>query len=95
MYAGNIAIDTSTIKVYDHSSATKALPNPIFAKGAPPLWLEIDACEIKWHVEHDLLAEPPKQPKCVKGVQKVRFAPYGSTKVRMTELPVMEGGGEL
>lgn len=74
------------------SSATADLPNPIFAKGAPPLWLEVDACEIEWGVENDLLDEPPRNPKCTKAIRKVRFAPYGSTKVRMTELPVIDSG---
>lgn len=99
--AWNIAIDPRTIVANDSASNTDTpLPNPVFAKGAPPLWIEVDACEVEWGVENDLLAPPPRRPKCMGAVGRVRFSPYGSTKVRMTELPVMagkglEGGGEL
>ncbi|KAI5788197.1 hypothetical protein FPQ18DRAFT_372851 [Pyronema domesticum] len=82
-----IAIDPKSIKVHEEGGA---LREPIYKKGGPPLWLELDACDIDWAVTDDILDLPPKNPVCKSGKKKVRFAPYGSTKVRMTELPIMK-----
>jgi hypothetical protein len=82
-----IAIDPKSIKVHEEGGV---LREPIYKKGGPPLWLELDACDIDWAVTDDILDLPPKNPVCKAGKKKVRFAPYGSTKVRMTELPIMK-----
>ncbi|KAI5847402.1 hypothetical protein DFP73DRAFT_593246 [Morchella snyderi] len=84
-----IAIDTSSIQVNDMSDSVTPLKNPIFAKGAPPVELKVKACPIEWGVTNDVLAEPPVAPVCTGDAKVVSFRPYGSTKLRMTELPVV------
>lgn len=71
------------------SDSTTPLKNPIFAKGAPPVELKVKACPIEWGVTSDVLAEPPVAPVCTGDAKVVSFRPYGSTKLRMTELPVV------
>ncbi|KAL8737982.1 MAG: hypothetical protein Q9181_001164 [Wetmoreana brouardii] len=94
----NIAIDPSTLKYHTSSNSddVDALPNPIWAYEAPPNWITAQGCEIAdWGFEEQLPAIPPRRGErmCTGEVREVVLRPYGSLKVHMAVLPVMELGG--
>ncbi|KAL8705680.1 MAG: hypothetical protein Q9201_001200 [Fulgogasparrea decipioides] len=94
----NIAIDPSTLEYHTLSTPddVDALPNPIWAYEAPPNWITAQGCEIAdWGLEKQLPTIPPKreQRRCSGKVREVVLRPYGSLKVHMAVLPVMELGG--
>lgn len=93
----NIAIDPGTLEY--HSSVSTAedegayvLENPIWAYEAPPGWITAMGCEIGWGIERQVPAPPPAKGKrkCIGRVREVVLRPYGSLKVHMAVLPVME-----
>ena len=87
----NIAIDPSQIKVVtSNSSAGSSLPNPIWELGAPPVELRVAAVEIDWPVEFDTAADPPANATAVGEPFSARFVPYGSAKLHMAHLPVLD-----
>ncbi|KAI1390096.1 uncharacterized protein F4822DRAFT_224318 [Hypoxylon trugodes] len=84
----NIAIDTSQIKVAQADVST--LSNPIWDLGAPPNELRVAAVEIDWPLEYDTAADPPLEPKIIGKPFSARFVPFGSAKIHMAHLPVVE-----
>ncbi|KAL8940500.1 MAG: hypothetical protein Q9216_002787 [Gyalolechia sp. 2 TL-2023] len=96
----NIAIDPSTLEYHTSTSNTtagageaeKALPNPIWAYQAPPNFITVKGCEIEWGIESQLPTPPPGkgERRCKGDVREVVLRPYGSLKVHMAVLPVME-----
>lgn len=99
----NIAIDPSTLEYHttlpnnnndttETAESEKALPNPIWAYEAPPNFITAKGCEIEWGVENQLPTIPPKMGErvCKGRVREVVLRPYGSLKVHMAVLPVME-----
>ncbi|ORY68337.1 duf1680 domain-containing protein [Pseudomassariella vexata] len=85
-----IAIDPSQIAVVPSDSTNgDALPNPIWALGAPPVELRVAAVEIDWPLEHDTPAVPPTNPVVTGTPFSARFVPYGSAKLHMAHLPVL------
>ena len=69
------------------------LPSPIWDYEAPPNYVTVKSCEISWKLEKGTPSPPPlKEARtCVKGSIRERvLRPYGSLKVHMAELPVMD-----
>ncbi|KAJ8082385.1 hypothetical protein PM082_008240 [Marasmius tenuissimus] len=66
------------------------LPSPIFDTGNPPTRITASACRIEWPVGGDLFAEnPPEDPVCVESSTVVTLWPFGATKLRISEFPVI------
>ncbi|KAL0071101.1 hypothetical protein AAF712_001659 [Marasmius tenuissimus] len=66
------------------------LPSPIFDTGNPPTRITASACRIEWPVGGDLFAEnPPEHPECVESSTVVTLWPFGATKLRISEFPVI------
>ncbi|KAI2782363.1 hypothetical protein F4815DRAFT_492159 [Daldinia loculata] len=84
----NIAIDPSQIKVVRADVST--LADPIWDLGAPPVELRVAAVEIDWPLEFDTAADPPLEPKITGKPFSARFVPFGSAKIHMAHLPVVE-----
>lgn len=84
----NVAIDTSQIKMVHADAST--LSNPIWDLGAPPVELRVAAVEIDWPLEYDTAADPPLEPKITGKPFSARFVPFGSAKIHMAHLPVVE-----
>ncbi|KAL9029829.1 MAG: hypothetical protein Q9196_001974 [Gyalolechia fulgens] len=92
----NIAIDPKTLEYHttatNTADASDALPNPIWAYEAPPNSITAKGCEIEWGIEKQLPTPPPARDerRCKGDVREVVLRPYGSLKVHMAVLPVME-----
>lgn len=84
----NVAIDTSQIKVVQ--ADVSALSNPIWDLGAPPVELRVAAVEIDWPLEYDTAANPPLETEITGKPFSARFVPFGSAKIHMAHLPVVE-----
>lgn len=71
--------------------AADELENPIWELGAPPVELRVAAVEIDWPVVMDTAADPGTFDVKPKGKPfAARFVPYGSSKLHMALLPVLE-----
>ncbi|KAI1492838.1 hypothetical protein F5X96DRAFT_667354 [Biscogniauxia mediterranea] len=95
----NVAIDPNQIEVVVVSPGGEEeevvedgpLPNPIWELGAPPVELRVAAVEIDWPVVMDTAADPGTFNFTPKGKPfAARFVPYGSSKLHMALLPVLE-----
>ncbi|KAL8984293.1 MAG: hypothetical protein Q9177_004738 [Variospora cf. flavescens] len=89
----NIAIDPATLVYHTAGNGGEyELPNPIWAYQAPPGYITAQGCEIAWGIEMQVPAVPPAKGEraCVGEVREVVLRPYGSLKVHMAVLPVME-----
>ena len=94
----NIGIDVSTLVFHTLTKITDdpALPNPIFDYGAPPTYITGKGCRIHWPVYKGLPAPLPALPNgteyrnCTSQMFDVILRPYGSLKVHMAELPVVD-----
>ncbi|OTB02290.1 hypothetical protein M426DRAFT_197774 [Hypoxylon sp. CI-4A] len=84
----NVAIDTSQIKMVQADVST--LSNPIWDLGAPPVELRVAAVEIDWPLEYDTAADPPLKPKITGRPFSARLVPFGSAKIHMAHLPVVQ-----
>ncbi|CAJ2500901.1 Uu.00g037540.m01.CDS01 [Anthostomella pinea] len=84
----NIAFDPSQIKVVQANAST--LPNPIWDYGAPPVELRVAAVEIDWPLKFDTPEDPPSEPLVTGKPFSARFVPFGSAKVHMAHLPVVQ-----
>ena len=71
------------------------LPTPIFASGAPPMYMTAKGCLIDWPMNADFNNSVPGAPiplaqrVCLGDAYDVKLVPYGSAKLRMTELPTI------
>ncbi|KAI1409690.1 hypothetical protein F5Y13DRAFT_203084 [Hypoxylon sp. FL1857] len=83
----NVAIDPSQIRVAQADAST--LANPIWDLNAPPIELRVAAVEIDWPTEFDTAANPPLKPDITGKPFSARFVPYGSAKIHMAHLPVV------
>lgn len=102
----NLAIDPSTLAYHPKSSKAVAeggvpeiepLPTPIFASGAPPMHMTAKACLIDWPLLNHSTPDGPiplKDRVCRGDVFEAKLVPYGSAKLRMTELPIIDLGGK-
>ena len=86
----NIAIDPSQIRVVHSSTNSSSLPSPIWDLGAPPTELRVAAVEIDWPLKFDLPSDPPANATAVGNPFSARFVPYGSAKLHMSHLPVLD-----
>lgn len=86
----NVAIDTSTL-TYAGDGNTD-LANPIYAPGAPPGKITGKGCEIEWPLYKSVPGPAPTkyQRKCIGKTIDITLRPYGSTKIRMVELPTVD-----
>ncbi|KAK3065932.1 hypothetical protein LTS18_002224, partial [Coniosporium uncinatum] len=103
--AWNWAIDASTLKFVDanagkKTSAAPQLPDPIWTQGAPPTSVTVMGCQVRWDVFEGVPGWPVPlaERTCLGNVTKLRLVPYGSSKLRMAELPTIDlkrkhGGG--
>ncbi len=95
----NIAIDTSTLVFHttnNNSSNETALPNPIFDYEAAPTYITGKGCQIAWPLYNGLPAPLPALANgttfrnCTGNVTDVVLRPYGTLKVHMAELPMVD-----
>ncbi|KAH8817480.1 duf1680 domain-containing protein [Xylogone sp. PMI_703] len=87
----NIAIDPTQIKVVSNlDTSDKDLPSPVWKLGAPPIEIRIAAVEIDWPLAYDSPANPPENPTIKGKPFNARFVPYGSAKIHMAQLPVVD-----
>lgn len=83
----SVAIDPSTLTYHGINGAK--LPDPIFEQGAPPSYIEVDGCEIKWDLYLTVTPDwAPKDRTCIGEKKSYRLIPYGAAKVHMSDLPV-------
>ncbi|KAH7106279.1 hypothetical protein BKA62DRAFT_288846 [Auriculariales sp. MPI-PUGE-AT-0066] len=81
------AIDPTTF-LFEQSSA--AVPTPVWDTNGPPLSITVVACEVKWNLAGTTYAAvPPTRPVCVGAKKRIRLTPFGSTKLRIGEFPIM------
>lgn len=67
------------------------LKNPIWDLGAPPIELRVAAVEIDWPIVMDTAADPGTFDVTPVGKPfYARFVPYGSSKLHMALLPVVQ-----
>ncbi|TFK52036.1 hypothetical protein OE88DRAFT_1799237, partial [Heliocybe sulcata] len=85
------AIDPKTLVFNSNPPASGSLPSPIFDSGLPPFSISAMACAVEWGVGGDMFASsPPENPACTGAVRNVTLWPYGSTKLRIGEFPVVD-----
>lgn len=88
-----LAIDPSTLRFHtSHRRDSKPLPNPIWASGAPPVWMTASVCEIPWDLVDGYAPRPPpaSDRTCLSEPIEVKLVPYGSAKLHMAELPTVD-----
>ncbi|QRV72340.1 glycoside hydrolase family 127 protein [Ceratobasidium sp. AG-Ba] len=87
----NYAIDPSTLTFNAPPSGT-SLKSPIFDSGAPPLSISVTGCTVNWSLAGTTFANsPPEKPACTGAKTKLTLIPYGATKLRISEFPVISG----
>jgi len=86
----NIAIDPSSLVVFDKSSRVASLPYYVWDVGAQPVYMTATACEINWDLYAGDPDWPPASPNTCTGAHfNVTLRPYGGTRLRLAELPTM------
>ena len=97
----NIAIDTSTLDFHpspDDSANRTKLPIEVWSRGGPPSFITGKGCQIEWPLDHGVPAAVPLavdgKRSCIGLAVDVVLRPYGSLKVHMAELPVVELEGQ-
>jgi hypothetical protein len=85
-----IAIDPSTLRFYAFPNRDEELPSPIWEENAPPVTIAALACEIDWDISAGYAASPPVNRSCIGRAFMIGLAPYGSAKLHMAELPVVD-----
>ncbi|ORY15936.1 duf1680 domain-containing protein [Clohesyomyces aquaticus] len=91
--AWNIAIDPRQIFTLHTAPAKNSskIASPIWDLGAPPVELRVAAVEIDWPVIRDTAADPGTfEVKAIGRPFSARFVPYGSSKLHMAVLPVLD-----
>jgi DUF1680 family protein len=85
-----MAIDAkSLVHITTGDVRNMQLPSPIWARDAPPLYIEGDGCEIEWPMYRNVPGPVPTRKRCIGNKRRVRFVPFGSAKIGMSELPVL------
>ncbi|KAK7701954.1 hypothetical protein SLS57_011557 [Botryosphaeria dothidea] len=96
--AWSIAIDPTSLVFRSELDEDVGLPDPVFAPGAPPVWVEAKGCEIEgWGLYRGVMGIPPPKAerRCVGDVATYRLEPVGAAKLRVLDMPSIElGGGE-
>lgn len=103
----NIAIDTSTLEFHAspfddngdgyESGKEYELPKEVWSRGAPPSFITGRGCHIKWPLDKGVpaavpLADEHGNRECLGSPVDVVLRPYGSLKIHMAELPVVDLG---
>jgi DUF1680 family protein len=84
------AIDTSTLS-FHAAPANTTLKSPIFDSGASPLSISVQGCRVNWSLAGTTFASsPPEKPACVGNKMTLSLVPYGATKLRISEFPVIK-----
>ncbi|CAE6537798.1 unnamed protein product [Rhizoctonia solani] len=84
------AIDPTTVQ---HERNSENINSPVFDQGGVSTSLLVSACLVEWGIGGKTFTEsPPEDPECVGPVETIRLVPYGSTKLRISEFPVMRKG---
>jgi hypothetical protein len=88
----NVAIDPSTLRFH---SGNGSLPSPTFDDGKLPMYVTAKACLIDWPLYKGAVpASPPALGArvCIGDHFAATLRPYGSSKLHMSDLPVIELG---
>ncbi|KAI9259422.1 hypothetical protein BDA99DRAFT_547442 [Phascolomyces articulosus] len=80
------AIDTKSLKF---NGEPTSLPDIPFSTTLAPIKISASVCLVEWGLDKNSAAFPPKNPACVGDVQQVDLVPYGSTRMRIAQFPVM------
>ena len=101
----NIAIDTSTLIFHaspndvngDGEGEEYILPKEIWSRNGPPSFITGRGCQIEWPLDKGVpaavpLADAKGRRVCTGPAVKVVLRPYGSLKIHMAELPVVDLG---
>lgn len=85
------AVDPNTARYEELDEDKGNLPNPLWTMGAPTA-ITVTGCRIDWPMQDGFASNPPlgEHRRCVEEAGPVRMVPYGSAKLHMAELPVME-----
>ncbi|KIY73670.1 hypothetical protein CYLTODRAFT_416702 [Cylindrobasidium torrendii FP15055 ss-10] len=84
------AIDPSTLEYSYTEPDGGILPSPIFDEGKPLGIITVMACPIEWELAGDTFVKPPPEsPECIGDFEKIALTPYGATKLRIGEFPVV------
>ncbi|QRV99016.1 glycoside hydrolase family 127 protein [Ceratobasidium sp. AG-Ba] len=82
------AIDPSTVRYHQTSGQ---LSSPVFDRGGSPATLTVTACLVEWGIAGKTFADaPPRKPECIGPLETITLVPYGSTRLRISEFPVMK-----
>ncbi|KAG8703304.1 hypothetical protein FRC09_004234 [Ceratobasidium sp. 395] len=85
----NYAIDPSTL-TFNPAPANTTLKSPIFDSGAPPLSISVTGCLVNWALAGTTFASsPPEKPACTGSKTKLTLIPFGASKLRISEFPVI------
>jgi len=80
------AIDPTTLAF--HNTLPETLPNPVYDSQQPPNTITAVGCPITWTTTSGSADDPPSSPAtCTGDTFNFIFWPYGSTKLRIGELP--------
>ncbi|KAG6010406.1 hypothetical protein E4U21_006970 [Claviceps maximensis] len=93
----NVAIDPRSIQYHGSAAGATATTGeqlwegPIFEPGLTPTHMTVWGCEIDWPLRMGMTPDwAPAQPRCVGGKKQYRLIPYGSARLHMSELPVVD-----
>ncbi|KAM3587059.1 hypothetical protein VKS41_002105 [Umbelopsis sp. WA50703] len=80
-----MAIDPTSLKYNGDASSVSSVP---FSTANATVSMSATVCPITWATANNSAAEPPSSPaKCTGGKKAVQLLPFGSTRLRMGEMP--------
>jgi hypothetical protein len=84
------ALDPSTLSFVN--KPVSSLPSPVYDSGLPPVAISVSACLVNWATAgNTFAASPPQSPvTCTGAKTTIRLTPFGATKLRIGEFPVMK-----
>ncbi|KAI5833318.1 hypothetical protein K523DRAFT_343192 [Schizophyllum commune Tattone D] len=86
-----LAINPDTLTVQDTSNNTDSIPHYTWKPGNLPVSMTVQACPISWDVVNGTASAPPQSPNaCTGDVFEARLLPFGSSQLRLGEMPVMQ-----
>ncbi|KZV90509.1 hypothetical protein EXIGLDRAFT_740764 [Exidia glandulosa HHB12029] len=83
------AIDPATL-AFLPNTLNGSLPTPIFRAETPPVRISAQGCPVNWTTTSGSADDPPSNPTCTGDEFQFIFWPYGSTKLRLAELPTFK-----
>lgn len=85
----NTAIDPKSLKFSGPGNV--ASDSRVFSPDADGPAFTVQGCEVEWPLYLDTTPDwPPVKPKCIGEPTEFRLVPYGSAKLHMSELPVID-----